>query len=138
LRTLILDSGAFIAAERYSARLSEYLAVAIEKQWNVATSAAVIAEVWRSPAKPGIGRLLKSIDTFAALDVRRAFLAGALLGSSETSQVIDACVATLALELQPSVVLTSDANDIEALVKAAGGRCRIGIDRTAPILIEPI
>lgn len=138
MRTIVLDSGAFIAAEQRSRVLATILTEAAEQNRTIVVPATVLAEIWRSPARPNAVALLKNTDEIVPLDAKRALAAGALLGASLTTQVVDATVAGLALEYQPSLVLTSDVGDIEALVKAAGGTCRIGIDRPAPIVIARI
>jgi hypothetical protein len=90
--------------------------------------AAVVAEVWRHPPRARSTALIESSNDVIPLTLARAREAGELLGSSSTTQIVDACVAALAIGSAPSLVLTSDVHDLEALIEAAG----------ADVLIERI
>jgi hypothetical protein len=101
-----------------------YIKAAEKNDASVYVSAAVIAEVWRNPA-PANGVKLLSQATVVPLDIVRSKHVGALLGATGTTQLVDSAVAALAIELRPSLVLTSDISDIERLVRAGGVSCNL-------------
>ena len=80
----------------------------------VRTSAGAVARVWRAERRPvNLARTLPSLDV-AMLDEPVAKKMGELLGSSSTSDLVDAHVALL---VNPGgQVLTSDDQDIKALL----------------------
>lgn len=127
-----------MAAERWDRRLATFLAA--DKDATILIPAAVVAEMWRRPPRPRSTSLIESANAVVALTLERAQYVGELLGASSTTQIVDACVATLAIASAPSLVLTSDVHDIEALVRAAGVTCPIGATAksTASVVIEPI
>jgi hypothetical protein len=90
--------------------------------------ATVVAEIWRDPPRPRSTSLIEASNDVVPLTLARARAAGELLGSSWTTQIVDACVAALAIGSAPSLILTSDVRDLEALIEAAG----------ADVLIERI
>jgi len=116
VKSLVFDSGAFIAAERFDRLITTYVKAAEMEEAQIYISAAVIAEVWRSPLPANFSKIL-GLGEVIALDETRAKQVGELLGRSGTSQVTDAAVAVLALEFAPSIVLSSDVADIERLVR---------------------
>jgi hypothetical protein len=118
-----LDSGAFIAAERRDRRLAALIAAAEREGATMLLPAAVVAEVWRQPPRQLSAELLGTVDHVVALDDRRARAVGVLLGIARSAQIVDASVATLAISTRPSLVLTSDPKDLQALVRAAGMTC---------------
>lgn len=134
----MLDSGAFVAAERWDRRLATFLAA--DKDATILIPAAVVAEIWRRPPRARSTALIDSANDVVPLTLERAQAVGELLGASSTTQIVDATVAALAIAAAPSLVLTSDVHDIEALVNAAGVTCRIGAEATssASVLIERI
>lgn len=138
MRTIILDSGAFVAAERWDRRLATFLAA--DKDATILIPAAVVAEIWRRPARPRSTSLIESANDVVPLTLERAEDIGELLGTSATTQIVDASVAALAIGSAPSLVLSSDVHDIEALIKAAGVTCRVGATTksNASVLIERI
>jgi predicted nucleic acid-binding protein len=126
LRTIVLDAGAFIAAERRDKHLTAFVRAAEDEGSRIVVPALVIAEIWREPPSPLAAGLLKAVNFVAALDDRDAKGIGALLGSKKKHGLVDAGVALVAMRYMPSLVLTSDIRDIVALVSAAGGRCALG------------
>jgi hypothetical protein len=81
----------------------------------VRTSAGAVAQVWRAGRRQvNLARTLPGLDV-SALDELTAKKAGELLGSSGTSDLVDAHVALL---VHPGGhVLTSDDPDIKALLR---------------------
>ncbi len=140
MRTIVLDAGAFVAAERNDRRLAAALRVAYRHRATVLAPATVIAEVWRDPPHHQNAALLEMIDTIVSLDLPRAKSVGVLLGLGRSAQVSDACVALLAAATQPSLVLTSDPSDIAKLVRSLGFACSVDGrgSNDAPVKIETI
>jgi hypothetical protein len=117
--TLILDAGALVALERNDRVMWRRLKAAVRSGSPPATHGGVIAQVWRG----GAGRQARLAASLGAVDVRplddhlgRA--AGLLLGRAGLSDAVDAAVAALAAS--GDVVLTSDPDDLAALVEASG------------------
>jgi predicted nucleic acid-binding protein len=71
VRSIVLDSGAFVAAQSYKQQLMAYLKAAEKNDAALYVSAAVIAEVWRSPAPANAAKLL-SRTTVVSLDIERS------------------------------------------------------------------
>ncbi len=134
----MLDAGAFVAAERWDRRLATFLAAGEDAE--IVIPAAVVAEIWRQPPRARSSALIESADDIEPLTLAHAREVGALLGTSATTQIADACVATLAAACAPSLVLTSDVADIERLLTAMGVACRVGSTSRlgAPVSIEQI
>ncbi len=112
---LVLDAGAFIALERRDPVMVALARRATERAIPLVTSAAVVAQVWRSPARGSIpvSFLLKHtavVDlTFAV-----AKILGRMVGRAPRGDVIDAHVVFLARE-RDWTVLTSDPDDLLTL-----------------------
>jgi len=116
LKTLILDSGAFIVAERSRARVAALLRAALDEGSTILTTASVIAEIWRAPPLHATAALIKLLDSVDPMNESRAKEIGTLLGRSKSVQIVDAHVATLAIRTQPSLIVTSDPTDYETLL----------------------
>lgn len=115
---LILDAGAFVAAERGSRDVA-----ALVKRERLAgrvpvTNGAVVAQVWRGGhgRQAPVARLLAGTEVVPVDDAlgRRA---GMLLAASGGSGAVDAAV--MALARDGDDILTSDAGDLRALAEAA-------------------
>jgi len=126
VRTLVLDSGAFIAAEAFDRRIGAIVQAAADTGADVIVPATVIAETWRTPARANSAALLKSASSVWPLDDRGARAVGDLLTRDRSVQIVDANVVTIAIATKPSLVVTSDPTDIQRLVKAAGETCSLG------------
>jgi coenzyme F420-reducing hydrogenase beta subunit len=74
------------------------------------------------------------------LDAAAAMTVGVLLQRARSTQIVDGTVTALALRWRPSLVLTSDPDDIAKLANAAGATCRVGRrgPRRADVVVEPI
>jgi hypothetical protein len=116
---LILDAGAFVAAEQ-----GDRDVVALAKRERLAgrppvTNGGVVAQVWRG----GRGRQVRVAQLLAGTEVvpvdeilgRRA---GMLLAASGRSDAVDAAVVSQAADGDD--ILTSDPGDLRALAEAAG------------------
>jgi hypothetical protein len=122
--TLILDAGAFIAAER-----GDRDVMALVKAERLAgrpprSHGGVVAQVWRGGTGRQVllARLLAGVDV-SPLDDQLGRAAGSLLGMSGTSDAIDAAV--VAMSRDGDLVLTSDPHDLVDLARVAGTHLEI-------------
>ncbi len=116
---LILDAGAFVAAERGDREL-----VALVKRERLAgrvpvTCGGVVAQVWRGGQgkQAPLARLLAGVEV-VPIDGSLGRRAGMLLARSGQSDAIDAAVVCLAGDGDD--ILTSDPGDLRGLAEAAG------------------
>lgn len=128
MRTLVLDSGAFIASEKNRRLVATLVDLAARRGNVVVAPASVIAETWREPTSYALTFTLGLLDEVEPLDLPRAKAVGRLLGYTNTRQIVDASVAEAASRHRPSVVLTSDANHIMPLLQALN--CRVTQDES--------
>ena len=119
---LTLDAGALIAAEKRDRSFFALWKEALDRRARITLPSAVLAQVWRGNS-PVIARLLPSCS-IEGLDEGTAKRVGALLAKAGRSDVIDAAVVAGAASRGDAVV-TSDPDDIRALVAATGVRLRI-------------
>jgi hypothetical protein len=75
---------------------------------------AVIAQVSRTPKQAQLRRLLRGCEV-TAFEEAHAHRVGAMLGRAKTRDVVDGCVAELAIRASADV-LTSDPDDLRRLV----------------------
>ena len=120
---IILDSGALIAIERGDRRMGALLHATAHQGVDAITSSTCVAEMWREPARQA--RLARALSGIVdrPLDPVTARRCGVLLARSHRNDISDAAVAILAGD--GDVVVTSDADDIERLVEAAGSSAQI-------------
>ena len=115
---LVLDAGAFIAADRRDQRVLAFFTRAKERKIPLLTSSPIVGQVWRDGRRrANLARLLKGVEVVAPDDAA-ARRAGLVLAKTGMSDVVDALLACLCAT--DDVVLTSDPGDIENLVKARG------------------
>lgn len=112
---LVLDAGAFIAAERRDERMVALVAELRSAKVPLVTSAGVVGQVFRG----GTGRqvpvsFLLRQTTVIDLTYSAARVLGRMLGATKTSDVVDAHVVLLARE-RDWTVLTSDPDDLRRL-----------------------
>jgi hypothetical protein len=121
--TAVLDSGALIAVDRRDRKVGAMLRVLQRDAEPVRTSAGAVAQVWRAGHRQAnLARTLPGLDV-AVLDEVAAKKVGELLGSSGTSDLVDAHVALL---VDPGgQVLTSDEQDIKALLRTRRVRATV-------------
>ena len=119
MSALVLDAGAFIAVDRNDRAMIARLRVAQAAEIELRTTGVIVAEVWRAPGprQANIARLLKMVDV-RPVDERLGRDAGVLLSRSGTSQAPDATI--VAVAAVGDRIITSDTQDIERLVMAAG------------------
>jgi hypothetical protein len=121
---LILDAGAFIAAERGD---REVLArVKHERRLGYAplTNGVVVAQIWRGGhgKQVPVAQLLAGMEV-VAVDDRLGRWAGMLLAQTGGSDAIDASVICLAQDGDD--ILTSDPGDLLDLARAAGAHIEL-------------
>lgn len=119
MSALVLDAGAFVAAERDDRTLIARLRVAQQHGVELRSTAIVVAQVWRDTQgrQARLARLLRGVDV-RPVDDEAGRAAGVLLGRAGTTDPIDA---TLVLATNPGDrIVTSDPDDISQLVSALG------------------
>jgi hypothetical protein len=112
---VVLDAGAFIAAERRNRAMVALIRLFVASKTPLVTSAGVVAQVWRGGGdrQVPIAYLLKrTIVVDLGRSVARTL--GRMLGQSRTHDAIDAHVVFLARE-RNWPVLTSDPGDLRAI-----------------------
>lgn len=116
--TLVLDAGAFVAAERGDRDVVALIARERRAGRVPVTHGGVVGQVWRDgPRQAVLSRLLTGVHV-AALDERLGRRAGALLARASTKDVIDA--ALVALIHDGDEILTSDPRDLAILASVSG------------------
>jgi DNA-binding transcriptional MocR family regulator len=123
MAALIFDTGALIALERFDRAVASLLDEAAEEGIEALTSSACVAQAWRDPARQA--RLSRALGGFLErpLDEEQARRCGRLLARAGTQDIVDAAVAVLADD--GDTILTSDPQDIERLLAAAGTGARV-------------
>jgi predicted nucleic acid-binding protein len=114
VRNIVFDAGALIALDRGSVAVRGYVLLADRGHAALATSSAVVAQVWRGGSRQArLARLLTSdLVTELALDVEASRRIGVLAAAAPSARdVVDGHVAIIALD-RDAVVLTSDPEDI--------------------------
>ena len=113
--TVVLDSGAFLAVERGDRRVGAMLRVLQQRRIPIATSSAIVSQVWRDGRKQArLAQVLAGVKVRAlAPDGDRR--TGELLGRAKTSDLADG---HLVLDVQPGDrVVTGDRDDVEHLLE---------------------
>ncbi|MGH3696902.1 MAG: hypothetical protein ACRDRX_23465 [Pseudonocardiaceae bacterium] len=112
--SLVLDAGALLAIDRRDRRVGALLRIAHQERIAVRTSPAAVAQVWRHGARQA--RLARVLAGVAAppLDLDTGKRLGLLLGATDSCDVVDAHVASLARA--GDRVLTSDPQDLRRLL----------------------
>lgn len=117
--TLVLDTGALLAAERGDRDTVALLKLELLARRVPRTHGGVVGQAWRGGfgRQARLAKLLPALD-IVALDEALGRRAGVLLGRARRSDVIDAAVVLLAED--GDMLLTSDPRDLKALADAAG------------------
>jgi predicted nucleic acid-binding protein len=113
MREVVFDAGALIALERGEALVRGFVLLAEQGLASIATSSAVVAQVWRGGARQvRLGRFLASdLVVELPLNPQASRRIGALAASVGAHDVVDGHVAIIALE-RDAMVVTSDPDDI--------------------------
>lgn len=121
---LILDAGAFIAAERGSTRVAALVKRERARGRTPVTNGSVVAQVWRGGhgKQVPVARLLAGVDVIP-VDDRLGRRAGMLLARAGTTDAVDASVVCLAQDGDD--ILTSDPADLLDLARASGAHVEL-------------
>lgn len=113
---LILDAGALIGIDRNDRRVAALIELGRRAGAELVSTAPVMAQAWRNGARQAqLARALPMID-IRPVGIDDAKTAGELLASTNTSDVVDAFLAQLALP--GDQILTSDPSDLASLLAA--------------------
>lgn len=121
MSALVLDAGALVAVERGDRAMIARLRAAQRQGMDLRSNAMVLAQVWRDShgRQAQLARLLRAVDV-RAVSPQDGRQAGALLGTTGTTDPIDATVVLLA---RPGDrIVTSDPGDLAQLASAAGNQ----------------
>ena len=118
MSAVVYDAAVLVAADRNERRAWAEHKARLEFSVIPLVPAPVVAQVSRSPQQAQLRRFLTGC-VVVPLGESEAHQAGRLLGMTRTSDVVDAVVVTIALR-QRAMILTSDPDDIERLVRASG------------------
>jgi predicted nucleic acid-binding protein len=114
----VYDAAVLVSADRNERRAWAEHKIRLELGVIPLVPAPVVAQVSRSPQQAQLRRFLAGC-VVVPLNENDAHAAGRLLAKSKTADVVDAVVVTVALRNQ-AIILTSDGEDIERLVRASG------------------
>jgi hypothetical protein len=113
------DTGALIAAERNDRAMWALHAGYLIEEVGPTVPAPVLAEAWRGGAsQANVSRLVKSCS-IEPMDEVQARAVGLLAGRAGHDDVVDVTVVQGALR-RGDVVVTSDADDVHKVARAAG------------------
>jgi predicted nucleic acid-binding protein len=118
MRSFVYDAAVLVAADRNERRAWAEHKARLELGVIPLVPAPVVAQVSRSPQQAQLRRFLTGC-VVVPLGESEAHEAGRLLGITRTADVVDAVVVTVALR-QKAIILTSDPDDMERLVRASG------------------
>ncbi len=125
---MVLDSGALFALAVGNVEARAALLLAVRRGLTITVPTVVLAQVIRGgPQDAAVNRILKEISDFTVITTTLARQAGVLLRKTATLDVVDALVATIALQQLPAVILTSDPGDLRTLVMADTDHPRVQI-----------
>jgi hypothetical protein len=120
---VILDAGALIAVDRRDRTIGAQLRVLHQQGTPLRASTAVVGQVWRDGRKQAnLTRVLAGVgvEPLSRDDGKRI---GELLAQAGSSDFVDAHVALIAAPAD--LILTSDPDDIRALLRARGVPARV-------------
>jgi predicted nucleic acid-binding protein len=114
----VYDAAVLVAADRNDRQSWAEHKARLEMGLVPFAPAPVVAQVSRSPKQAQLRRFLRGCIV-VPMGESDAHAAGRLLATTKTADVVDAAVVTVALQNQ-AIILTSDPDDIERLVRASG------------------
>ncbi len=82
--------------------------------------------------------MLRPPRAIAPLDASKARAVGVLLGKAAGTQITDAHVCSVAIDLRPSIIVTSDPEDISSLLEAADVSYSAGERREVDVIIRAL
>ena len=118
MSTVVYDAAVLVAADRNERRAWAEHKARLEFGIVPLVPAPVVAQVSRSPQRAQLRGFLNGCAVLS-LGESEAHEAGQLLGKTGTTDVVDAVVVTIARR-RKAIILTSDPDDIERLVRASG------------------
>jgi hypothetical protein len=113
---LILDSGAVIAWQRGRLHVRARIARALRHGVSLVIPAVVVAECVRGGSGDALIHRLLAAAHVPSIGTRIALQAGRLLGEAGMSRTVDALIVAEAISAAPCVILTSNPDDMTALV----------------------
>ena len=116
---MIRDAGVLISVDRGEQAAREFLTAAARAGAELHTSEPVVGQVWRSSYRQA--RLAKFLTACTVHPFDDGRTVGRLLGRSGSSDVVDAHLVALAVELDDDI-LTGDPDDLAAVVDGLGDR----------------
>ena len=124
---LILDTGGLLAWAEARPTVRAIVLTAARREIAILVPAVVIAQAIRGGRRDAaLNHVLKQawiVPTTESL----ARQAGVLLGSTGTTDVVDALVAVQALQHLPSTILTSDPGDLRLLLQQDSASSRVRV-----------
>ena len=116
--TLVLDSGTLISLSRGNPQTRGRIQAAWRAGATIVVPVVTVAETHRGsgPREALLNLALARFDPPRPLGNSTARLAGVLLAESGSASTIDALVVAEAIEMTPSVILTSHPEDLKLLV----------------------
>lgn len=118
MKPIVYDASVLVAADRNDRRVWAEHQVRTKAGLPPLVLAPVVAQISRAATQANLRRLLRGCEVLP-FDEADAHSAGALLAATDTSDVVDAAVVTLAIKRGASV-LTGDGRDIRLLVATSG------------------
>jgi predicted nucleic acid-binding protein len=122
IRPIVLDAGSLISAESRSRVIWTVYDESLSTGQELVVTTPVLAQVWRDGRKQAVISRFLNRCVIDAPSERAAKRAGELLGRTGTSDAVDALVVATAVERGATMILTTDPNDLKALVEATGVR----------------
>jgi hypothetical protein len=125
---LVLDAGGISAIADGNGVARAALERARREGWLVVIPAPVLAEVHtgrRDHAR--IDLVINVVDVLIETTPERARQAGELRSRSGVLDVVDAIVVAEAVAARPALIMTSDPDDLRALIEAAGAADRVRV-----------
>lgn len=120
---LLLDAGALMAIVRGDRNVGAILRVAQQRGLLVRTSAAVVAQVWRSGQRQtNLARVLSGVEILP-LDAPASRHIGEILGQTQSTDVVDGHLGLLAFS--DDTILTSDPSDLRRILQARSVRATV-------------
>lgn len=123
MKPVVYDAGVLIAADRGDRHIWAEHRVRLEASNVPLVPSVVLAQSSRSPKQARMRQLLRGCEIvpFEEADAHRV---GALLGKSNTRDIVDGAVVTLAIE-RGADIRTGDATDLRRLLGAARSKLRV-------------
>jgi predicted nucleic acid-binding protein len=118
MSAVVYDAAVLVGADRNERRFWAEHKARLEFGITPLVPAPVLAQVSRSPKQAQLRRFLAGCEV-VPMDQSDAHEAGALMGLTRTSDVVDATVVTVALR-KKAAILTSDPDDLKRLLAASG------------------